>query len=177
MHTHTLDPLSIGCDNASCVALCDWQTAVGVRTVCDTLEMPARRIWSRIWALLRYRRALGTMTETEWVHSHVDIAERAVVVSSVLKCRCSTHNPTTYTQRTGKCDPLHFSHIGNKAADNEVEQGRLSAVLSDVEQPLELGECRCVLANPEGVRADLPMATVLSNRVTHQLLESAAHSP
>ena len=146
-----------------------------MRTVGDTLDMPARRVWSRIWALLRHRRALGTVTDTVWVHSHVDIAERTVVVSSVLKCMCSTHSPTRHTQRTGKCDPLHFSHRGNVAADGEAELGRLSSVLDDAEQPLELGECRCVLASPEGVRADLPMATVLSNRVTHQLLESAAH--
>ena len=97
------------------------------------------------------------------------------MISSVLKCMCSTHSPTLHTHRTGKCDPFHFSHRGNVAADGEAELGRLSAVLDDAEQPLELGECRCVLADPEGVRADLPMAAVLCNSVTQHLLVSAAH--
>ena len=170
LRVHTGDDVVIGCDNASCVSLCSQEEALRVRSVADLLSMPARCKWGRVWSLIRHRAARGAATEVLWVHSHVDCEDRRVVKSGELTCMCHTLDPVN---AEGECDPQHRAHRGNMAADEAAEQGREQSQLVDAEDSLSQGELKCALVDPARGRIDMPVKSLVRQKVQQQLLTAA----
>ena len=82
----------------------------------DVTSWNHRPIWRRIKAMVAYRGMCGATTTVNWIHSHVDEEERRATPKAAHLCVCKT-------ARELECDPLHWAHVGNDAADTLAKEG------------------------------------------------------